>query len=116
MTAFTFRTTPAILSEPGASARIGALAAELGVKKVAFVTDKGVLGLGLAGAAGLLAAALPLADMPQPWLLVAIPLVPLLASAALAWRLRQHPSRAAFAALRLQVAQDIATLKILDEE
>jgi alcohol dehydrogenase class IV len=51
MTAFTFRTTPAILSEPGASAKIGALAAEQGVTKVAFVTDKGVLGLGLADAA-----------------------------------------------------------------
>lgn len=51
MTAFTFRTTPAILSEPGAAAKIGALAAEQGVTNVAFVTDKGVLGLGLADAA-----------------------------------------------------------------
>ena len=75
-----------------------------------------LLGLGLAGAAGLLAAALPLSAMPQPWLLWAIPSVPLLLGAALAWRLRQLRSRAAFEVLRQQVAQDIATLKILDEE
>lgn len=48
MTSFTFRTTPAVLSEPGASARIGELAAGLGCRRVAFVTDAGVLGLGLA--------------------------------------------------------------------
>ncbi len=75
-----------------------------------------LLGLGLAGAAGLLAAALPLAAMPHPWLLWAIPVVPLLLSAALAWRLRQLRARAAFETLRQQVAQDIATLKILDQE
>ena len=101
-----------------ASAEVDVLTGDLKHRSVLTVASVllGLLGLGLAGAAGLLAAALPLADMPQPWLLVAIPLVPLLASAALAWRLRQHPSRAAFEALRLQVAQDIATLKILDEE
>lgn len=75
-----------------------------------------MLGLGLAGAAGLLAAALPLAAMPHPWLLWVIPSVPLLLSAALAWRLRQLRSNAAFETLRQQVAQDIATLKILDQE
>lgn len=75
-----------------------------------------LVGLGLAGAAGLLVAALPLASMPQPWLLWAIPLFPLLLSAALAWRLKRLTERAAFEALRQQVAQDIATLKILDEE
>ncbi len=51
MTSFTFRTTPAILSEPGASARIGALAAELGMRRAAFVTDRMILELGLASAA-----------------------------------------------------------------
>lgn len=75
-----------------------------------------LLGVGLAGGAGLLAAALPLAAMPQPWLLVGIPLLPLLLSAALVLRLRQLQSRAAFETLRQQVALDIATLKILDEE
>ena len=75
-----------------------------------------MLGLGLAGAAGLLLAALPLAAMPRPWLLWAIPLMPLLLSALLALRLRQLKSRAAFAVLRQQLALDIATLKILDEE
>ncbi|TYO90435.1 iron-containing alcohol dehydrogenase [Oceanicella actignis] len=48
MTPFTFRTTPAILSEPGATARIGALAADLGVTRAAFVTDRMILDLGLA--------------------------------------------------------------------
>ena len=48
MTPFTFRTTPAILSEPGATAKIGALAADLGIRHAAVVTDKGVLALGLA--------------------------------------------------------------------
>ena len=75
-----------------------------------------MLGLGLAGAAGLLLAALPLAAMPRPWLLWAIPLMPLLLSALLAWRLRQLKSHATFDTLRKQVALDIATLKILDEE
>ncbi len=48
MTSFTFRTTPAILSEPGATAKIGALAAGLGMTRAAFVTDRGILELGLA--------------------------------------------------------------------
>ena len=48
MTPFTFRTTPAILSEPGATAKIGELAAGLEMRHAAFVTDRGVLALGLA--------------------------------------------------------------------
>lgn len=48
MIPFTFRTTPLIVSEPGATARIGALMAERGCQKVAFVTDETILSLGLA--------------------------------------------------------------------
>ena len=75
-----------------------------------------VLGLGLAGVAGLLFAIVPLAAMPLPWLLGVIPLVPLLAGLALTWGARRMTPHAAFAALREQVSQDLATLRILEEE
>lgn len=75
-----------------------------------------VLGLGLAGAAGLAAAAVPLSAMPMPWLLVVIPLVPLVLAAGLAWRVHRLEKAALFAALREQMAQDLATLRILEEE
>jgi alcohol dehydrogenase class IV len=51
MHAFQFQTTKSILCEVGATAKIGALMAEMGCKKVAFVTDKIILELGLAAAA-----------------------------------------------------------------
>ena len=51
MTPFSFQTTRSILSEIGATARIGTIMAEMGCRKVALVTDEGVLGLGLAEAA-----------------------------------------------------------------
>ena len=51
MTSFTFQTTPSIVSEPGATARIGAILAGRGCRRAALVTDEAVLGLGLADAA-----------------------------------------------------------------
>ncbi|WP_118138532.1 iron-containing alcohol dehydrogenase [Oceanicella sp. SM1341] len=48
---FVFQTTRSVLCEPGSSARIGELAAGLGCRKVAFITDRTVLELGLAAAA-----------------------------------------------------------------
>ncbi|MEP1207617.1 MAG: iron-containing alcohol dehydrogenase [Rhizobiaceae bacterium] len=51
MHAFQFQTTKSILCEVGATAKIGALMAEMGCKKVAFVTDEMILKLGLADAA-----------------------------------------------------------------
>ncbi|MEO0761035.1 MAG: iron-containing alcohol dehydrogenase [Pseudomonadota bacterium] len=48
---FTFQTTPSILSEVGATAKIGGIAADLGCRKVAFVTDATIVELGLARAA-----------------------------------------------------------------
>ncbi|MEM1151818.1 MAG: iron-containing alcohol dehydrogenase [Pseudomonadota bacterium] len=51
MNAFTFQTTPSVLAEIGATARIGSYLAERGCRKVAFVTDKTMLKLGLADAA-----------------------------------------------------------------
>lgn len=74
------------------------------------------LALGLAGVAALLVAALPLEAMPQPWLLVVVPLVALVLGLWLAWRARRMAPVPAFAALREQVSQDLATLKLLDEE
>ena len=75
-----------------------------------------VLGVGLGGMAALLAAALPVQSMPVPWLLWALPLALLVLSAFLGWRVRQLEDDTAFSTLREQVAQDVATLKILDEE
>ena len=75
-----------------------------------------LLGLGLAGVAGLLAAALPWQTMPMPWLLWSLPLAPLLLAGLLVWRIGQLDDGAAFATLREQVAQDLAKIKILDQE
>ncbi len=51
MHAFQFQTTKSILCEVGSTAKIGGLMAEMGCRKVAFVTDKMILELGLAEAA-----------------------------------------------------------------
>lgn len=48
MTGFAFQTTRSVVCEPGSTARIGELAAELGCRNVAFVTDATIVGLGLA--------------------------------------------------------------------
>lgn len=47
MQGFTFDTTKSVVCEPGSSSRIGEYAADLGCSHVAFVTDRGVLDLGL---------------------------------------------------------------------
>src|SRR5918912_3400302 len=51
MTPFTFQTTPNVLFEPGAPQKIASLVADLGARRVLFVTDKGVRGAGLTRAA-----------------------------------------------------------------
>ncbi len=51
MQSFTFQTTQSVLSEIGATAKIGGLMADRGCRKVAFVTDQTILDLGLADAA-----------------------------------------------------------------
>ena len=50
MMTFTFKTVPAILFETGASARLGAIIGAR-MKRPFFVTDKGIMGAGLADAA-----------------------------------------------------------------
>ena len=50
MHAFQFQTTKSILSEVGSTSKIGGIMADMGCEKVAFVTDKIILELGLAKA------------------------------------------------------------------
>ena len=81
MHAFQFQTTKSILCEVGATAKIGDLMVDMGCKKVAFVTDKIILELGLAQAAldGLKAAGVDVhiiddvvADPPEAMILKAV--------------------------------------------
>ena len=51
MTPFGFQTTCSVLSEVGASAKIGGIMAGMGCRKVAFVTDPMIVKLGLGQAA-----------------------------------------------------------------
>jgi len=51
MSSFSFQTTRSVLSEVGATAKIGGIMAGMGCRKVAFVTDAMILELGLADAA-----------------------------------------------------------------
>lgn len=81
MTNFTFQTTRSILSEPGATGKIGELVRDMGASRVAFVTDKGILKAGLADQvlAGLKAAGVGVwvfddvvADPPEAMVLAAV--------------------------------------------
>lgn len=81
MTPFSFQTTPAMLCEVGATARIGEIMAARGCRKVALVTDPMILELGLADAAlaGLRAAGVEVwtfsevvADPPEEMVLAAV--------------------------------------------
>lgn len=74
------------------------------------------MGLFLAGTAGLLVAAIPLQDMPMTWLLWAIPGVPLTLGLCVGWIVLTAEQPAPFSSLRQQVSQDLATLKLLDDE
>ncbi|MBO6814705.1 MAG: iron-containing alcohol dehydrogenase [Rhizobiaceae bacterium] len=51
MQEFTFQTTKSVLSEVGATSKIGEIMAGMGCRKIGFVTDKIILELGLAQAA-----------------------------------------------------------------
>ncbi|MEO0620756.1 MAG: iron-containing alcohol dehydrogenase [Pseudomonadota bacterium] len=51
MTAFTFQTTPSVISGPGSTGQIGALLARRGVSRVALLTDPGVRAAGLTATA-----------------------------------------------------------------
>lgn len=69
-----------------------------------------LLGVGLAGAAALLAAAVPVQTMPAPWVLWLVPAAPLAVAvlcALLLWRMQSAP---AFALLRSQFTADAQLL------
>jgi alcohol dehydrogenase class IV len=81
MKSFKFQTTASILSEVGSTQKIGQLMADMGCRKIAFVTDKVILDLGLAEAAlsGLSAAGVGVhvidnvvADPPETVILAAV--------------------------------------------
>jgi hypothetical protein len=69
------------------------------------------LGLMLGGVALLLVAALPLQNMPAPWVLAALPLALLALAGVCVLVLRQKPIAKSFALLRQQMAQDAALLR-----
>lgn len=70
----------------------------------------GLMGLGLAAVAAMLAAALPLDTMPAPWALWLVPALPLAAAATCAWLLWRMQSVEAFSLLRSQFAADAQML------
>ena len=51
MQSFSFQTTRSVLSEVGATGKIGEIMASRGCRKVAFITDEMILKLGLADVA-----------------------------------------------------------------
>ncbi len=69
------------------------------------------LGVGLGGVALLLLAVVPLGNMPLPWLLAAVPALPLLVAAGCWWTLQQRPQAWSMDALRTQWAADAALLR-----
>lgn len=66
--------------------------------------------IGLAGVALLLVAALPLAAMPAPWALWAVPLAPLALAVVCLALARSAPSPDAFGSLRRQLQADLRLL------
>jgi len=69
------------------------------------------LGAGLGGAALLLVAAVPLQQMPAPWLLALVPALPLGLALYSALRLRQQDFSGSFELLRQQFAFDTSLLR-----
>ncbi len=69
------------------------------------------LGLGLAGVALLLLGVVPLAQMPFPWLLAAVPGTPLLLAGACVVLLKRRPAGWSLDAVRAQLAADAALLR-----
>lgn len=68
----------------------------------------------LAGMALLIVAAVPLQAMPAPWLLVAAPVLPLLAGGLCWWLARRHSVALSLAPMRAQFAADAALMAELE--
>lgn len=82
-------------------------------RKVALTLILGTsaaLGLGLTGVALMMAAVVPVAQMPCPWLLAGVPGISWLAALWCWWRLRSTGAIEAFAAVREQIGLDVAVL------
>lgn len=71
----------------------------------------GLLGVALVGVALLLVAVVPLQEMPAPWLLAVVPLVPLAVAVVCVLQLRGLKATSALAPLREQFAADAALLR-----
>lgn len=71
-----------------------------------------LLAIGLAGVALLFVAALPLSDMPRPWLLWVVPVVPLIASLLCAMRASRLPPVNTLVRLRGQWQADLQLLRV----
>ncbi len=69
------------------------------------------VGVGLGGISVLLAAALPAAQMPMPWMLVAVPLVPLGIAGLCALALQRKPEAWSLEVIRGQLVADAALLQ-----
>lgn len=95
----------------GAEAQAALAATRRQALLLALSAAAGLLGLGLAGVAALLAASLPMASMPLPWLLWALPLGLLLAAALGAWIAQQQAAAWTFVHLRQQAQADMALLR-----
>jgi len=110
---------PFLLAEH-AAAYAGLVSEELSSRSAQL---KRRLALQLAGAAGLLVAAvlagvalllwasLPEAGFRAPWLLLLTPALPAVLGLWALWRAQEHESTEPFASLRLQLAQDAALLR-----
>lgn len=96
-----------------ASAEADVLARGLGRRALLVAAAGGcaLLFVMLAGVAALLAAALPLAAMPAPWLLLAVPALPLLAALACTAALQRQAATPAFPNLREQLATDLRLVR-----
>ena len=111
-------TKPGLFAEhAGAYAELAAAeAAQLGTRwkrQLTLMLTGGIcalLGVGFAGVAVLLAAALPLQTMPASWLLLLVPAPPLAAAAICGFMLLRMQSVQAFALLRSQLTADALML------
>lgn len=83
-------------------------------RRIAYFAVAGVLllvGLMLAGTAVMLWAALPPAGYQAPWVLIAVPVVVLVAAAVFVVVARKSPVESAFDTVKKQIDADIAVLR-----
>lgn len=85
---------------------VGRRVALYGVAAVLFL-----VGLIFVGTALMLWAAIPAGDIHAPWLLVVVPLVPLIAGAVCFFSARKNPVESAFDKVKAQVNADMAMLR-----